>query len=614
MQLANDIAGNVALLAFPAVLWALVYLLAWEHGAFATSIGFGRRAFWLLVPGALLAGLVLLPITPVANDWLAVSFAGALFPILVACFAFGRFAPPARRSLVLYLALLIGESAGLLLLVIYLPSAPVQLVGIVALAAALPVAVGLTALGTHREPLGRVAVVIGLTSGVIVSTFLASTAIPGVGISETFPIYLLPPIGAGVIAALGAGRLFPGTEALALPVAYVSATFGVLVGADVLRQPPLYVAGTPAGLYAIGGAGVFDLVYLSGLLALGAGYLVHRSLGRGFAPVGPPTPESTPTPVGRLGRAFREGAAGRIDESLWDSATAGRQAAEQARHLLGRPDPPAERPWQGLPVPGWVVSDQANLDSVARAGSTDGREGFRGFLTARWLVLLGRELGRRRFGSVWARSAAFGIDLLVVTVPAALGWAYFLRSTPGSLDALTTNVAFNASVYGFAAIAFLYFALAEGLGGRTVGKAALGLSVRDRRLERPALSVSVLRNASKLPTLTVLGVGLAIGLLLLVKSGGGTNLTAGSGLLVSVGLVDFLGVLAFVVGGVGLLGALGLLCIALTSERQRFGDLIAGTWVVRTTSPGEDPGVVVASPVTPVPFPSPPEKGGGRSG
>ncbi len=82
------------------------------------------------------------------------------------------------------------------------------------------------------------------------------------------------------MAAVVAPLVLRGEEALALPAAFVAGTFGVLVGADVLRQPPLYPSSSP-GLYIIGGAGVFDLVYLSGLLALATAFAAHRLLGRG---------------------------------------------------------------------------------------------------------------------------------------------------------------------------------------------------------------------------------------------------------------------------------------------------------------------------------------------
>jgi uncharacterized RDD family membrane protein YckC len=583
VQLANDIAGNVTLLVFPAVLWALLYLLAWEHGAFAESLGLGRRAFWLLLPGALLATLVLLPIAPISNDWLAISYAGALFPLFVGGLAFGRFAPPAARTLPTFVALLAVETTALLVLVILDPHGSLESVGVVGIAAAVPLAAGLGAVVAPEAKLGRVAVLLGLTSGVLVFTFFASSAIPGVGIEESFPAYLLAPVGAGLVAVAIADRVFPRAEALALPAAFFAATVGVLVGADALRQPPLYGSG-PAGLYAVGGAGVLDLVYLSGLLALSAAYVGHRLVGRGLDPVPGTAPPPGGTPLGRLARALRAGVAGRIGEALEESSAASHAAAGQARELLEVPEAPAHRPWEGLPVPGWVVSDQANLDAAARSGSTDGREGFRGYLTARWLVLIGRELSARRYATVGARTGAFALDLVVVTAPAVALWSYLLLTVPGTLNDLATSVGYNAAIYAYAGLAFLYFAVLEAARGRTVGKWLLGIEVRDRALERPSFLSSLVRNASKLPTLSVLGLGLGVGLLLLFKAGSTAGLSV-AGLALPVGLFDFVAILAFVIGGVGLFGAVGLLVIVMSSERQRFGDLVAGTWVVRAAKP-----------------------------
>ncbi|HXW67127.1 MAG TPA: RDD family protein [Thermoplasmata archaeon] len=582
VQLAFDISGDVALLAIPALLWALLYVLGWQHNAFAESVGFGRRTFWLLVAGGLLGTIVLLPIAPIANDWLAISYPGAVFPLLVAALAFGRVAPPLRRTLPALLAFVAVEIVVLLALVVFVPPSTTQLVLVLAAAAATPLAAGLASAGAPGRSLGRIATVLALFSGVVVVTFLSSTAIPGVGIEESFPAYLVGPVAAGFVAVAVAHRAFPGAEALALPAAYIASTFGVIVGADVLRQPPLYGTG-PSGLYAIGGAGIFDLVYLSGLLGLAGAFLAHRLSGRGYAPVGP-VGEPAPTPLGRLARAMRSGVRGSISESIVDSSLAGREAAAQAHRLLGLPPAPADRPWQGLPVPGWIVADQANLDAAARSGSTDGREGYRAFLTARWLVLVGRELGLRRFASIGARIAAFVIDLAIVTLPAAALWVAIVLASPGSLDSIAANLGFNAAVYGYAAIAFLYFVLLEYGAGATLGKRLLRLGVRDRHLERPSFSSALVRNVSKLPTLTILGVGLAVGLLLLLKTGAAATPGFTGGLAIAAGLLEFLAVLAVVLGGIGLFGAIGVLVIGLTPERQRFGDLVAGTWVVRTAT------------------------------
>ncbi len=602
-DLANDISADVASLALPALLWALLYQLGWEHPAFAESLGFGRRTFWLLVAGGFLGSLVLLPLTPISTDWLAISFPGALFPLLVVGFGLAAIAS-ARRTIPPFVILLGVEAAVDLGIVVLVGSSIGELLGVLTVAIVVPVLALAFATPSGGSLPRSTGAVLALTSGVLVVTFVTSTAIPGVGIEETFPAYLIGPFVAGFVAAIAASVYLPGREALALPAAYIAGTLGVLVGADVLREPPLYGSG-PSGLYAIGGAGVFDLVYLSGLLAFGGAYLGHRLLRRGFRPVDGGPVESPPTPLGRLSRSFREGVRGEIPASMQDAAAATHEAAAQAHELLGIPAAPDGRPWQGLPVPGWVISDQANLDSAARSGSTDGREGLRAYLTARWLVLIGREFGLRRFGSVGARMMAFFVDLLVVTVPAVLLFWALLLATPGSIDAAASSLAYNAAAYGYAALAFLYFAVLESVAGTTVGKWLLGLAVRDRHLARPSFEAGVVRNLPILPSLSILGIGLAVGMLLLVKTGGAVVVSFVGGIPVSAGLIDFLIVLTVIVAAVGLLGLIGVLGISVTPERQRFGDLVAGTWVIATAPAAPPPGAVGS----PAPAPVPPAAG-----
>ena len=618
VALASDILAAAVSLAVPAALWGFLFLLAWGPRDFARSIGFGRPAFWLLLPGALLATFALLPFAAIGPDYLAISFGGALFPLIVGVLAVRRAAPPLGRTLGRYLVYLAVESGVLLALV--LPVAhpiglrvadaighsvgrvlghAVALGGAAAYAvtfAPAVVVVPAVAFAIARRssrPGGSdpgsarsdraIALLIALSSAVLYLTFLGSSAQAGVGIVEPFPIYLIAPLGAGFAAGYAAAWAFPREEGFALPVAYLAATFGVLVGADVLWQPPLYGSG-PAGLYSIGGAGVFDLVYLSGLLALAAAYFIHRANGTPLTPIGPPLAPSPPSPDGRLARAFRDGVRGQLSASIEGSARAGHEAAERARRLLGVGDRAEERPWEGLPVPGWVVADQANLDAVARAGSTDGREGFRSWLTARWLVLVGRELGQRRFPPVRARAVGFAIDLVIVTVPAVLVWLGVAAATPGSLDTLLASVPYNAAIYGFVAFAFLYRVLSEALTGTSWGKRVEGLVVRSRDLERPSLLTSLVRNVSVLPFLTVLGVGGAVAVAVGWKAGAAGNVSVAA-LAFPGGPLAVVGIVAFLLGGLGLLGAIGVLVVVLTPERQRLGDVLAGTWILRRAIP-----------------------------
>lgn len=81
-----------------------------------------------------------------------------------------------------------------------------------------------------------------------------SRVIPGKGIA--LPIFIPP-----LFAALFAFFLAPEEPAL---VAFVAGTLGVLLGADILRLPQAMRRG---GMLSIGGAGVFDGIFLVGIVA-----------------------------------------------------------------------------------------------------------------------------------------------------------------------------------------------------------------------------------------------------------------------------------------------------------------------------------------------------------
>jgi len=71
---------------------------------------------------------------------------------------------------------------------------------------------------------------------------------------------LIPPI----IAALGAYLLCP--PYLRAPSAYIASTLGILIGADLLKLGEITKLGAPVA--SIGGAGTFDAIFLSGIIAV----------------------------------------------------------------------------------------------------------------------------------------------------------------------------------------------------------------------------------------------------------------------------------------------------------------------------------------------------------
>ncbi len=80
--------------------------------------------------------------------------------------------------------------------------------------------------------------------------------IPGLGIG--MPL-LLPPLAAALVALLL-------DSAHSAPLAYVGGTLGVLLGADVLHLKDVRRLGAPVA--SIGGAGTFDGIFLTGIVAV----------------------------------------------------------------------------------------------------------------------------------------------------------------------------------------------------------------------------------------------------------------------------------------------------------------------------------------------------------
>jgi len=83
-----------------------------------------------------------------------------------------------------------------------------------------------------------------------------ATPVPGVGISV--PTIAPPLLAAGVALLL--------SRRLAAPIAYIGGSLGVLIGADLLNLGQLRSLGAPVA--SIGGAGTFDGIFLTGVIAV----------------------------------------------------------------------------------------------------------------------------------------------------------------------------------------------------------------------------------------------------------------------------------------------------------------------------------------------------------
>lgn len=117
-----------------------------------------------------------------------------------------------------------------------------------------PVAFSLYLLVNFPVPIGAVLL---CALGVAAIAYAISRPIRGLGIG--MPILIAPIAAAILAAAIGSDD----TRAL---LAYVGGTVGVLIGADLMRLKDIRRLGTP--IASIGGAGSFDGIFITGLLAV----------------------------------------------------------------------------------------------------------------------------------------------------------------------------------------------------------------------------------------------------------------------------------------------------------------------------------------------------------
>lgn len=118
--------------------------------------------------------------------------------------------------------------------------------------AVIPTLLSLSLLITHRL------YVQGLAGVTVVTVIVHALAQPVQGVGIAIPVFL-PPIVAAGTALLLSRRLAP-------PLAYISGSLGTLIGADLLNLGQMHSLAAP--IASIGGAGTFDGVFLTGLLAV----------------------------------------------------------------------------------------------------------------------------------------------------------------------------------------------------------------------------------------------------------------------------------------------------------------------------------------------------------
>jgi uncharacterized membrane protein len=120
--------------------------------------------------------------------------------------------------------------------------------------AIVPVLISLYLLVHQPEMLGRAMVAV-----LVVALVVNRTARPIRGLGIATPMFIPP-----IVAAL-AGYIVGGHQ-FAAPVAYIGGVLGTLIGADIMNIGKLTDLGAP--IASIGGAGTFDGIFLTGIVAV----------------------------------------------------------------------------------------------------------------------------------------------------------------------------------------------------------------------------------------------------------------------------------------------------------------------------------------------------------
>ena len=169
-----------------------------------------------------------------------------VLPVRILAYAYRKIGVRPRYMFLILLATLLGQFVNIPLFSLGRTLVAVNVGG-----ALLPILLSLY-LFFHLPLRGRM-----LIGTAIVTVIVHSLAriVPGAGIAVP---WLVPPLTAAAVGLLLSFRQAP-------PVAYVAGSMGTLIGADLLNLHRIAEIGVP--FVSIGGAGTFDAVFLTGIIA-----------------------------------------------------------------------------------------------------------------------------------------------------------------------------------------------------------------------------------------------------------------------------------------------------------------------------------------------------------
>lgn len=360
-----------------------------------------------------------------------------------------------------------------------------------------------------------------------ITTFLITKYIPDLGISAEFPYYLYP-----TLLGVGFAIVVYGIDTIqAAPFAYATTTLGNLIGADLYHLPELFVGKGFVG--SVGGAGIFDLVFISGLLAMCIVFLFSpfnlRNLPRKFS--------QNELFKRKIRKSLYESDLylfyGRFYDSIQSSFNAVVEKINSIGIKYGIKD--YEQTLNFIRVD-YIIRYNFDMLKKEMENKTIGYdEAIRAKMARDYLINYLNEREKEIYAFTHHRIFAFLIDFSII-----IGIMLGLLSLGHYLDIYKIEeiISFK-SIWTFAwiwwawTIQMLYFTIFEGFFGQTPGKKILGIAILNNDLTKVEFIGAFTRNA-----------------------------------------VRFLDIILFFY-------MISIILIATTDKRVRLGDMVANTVVVR---------------------------------
>ncbi|UCG70735.1 MAG: RDD family protein [Thermoplasmata archaeon] len=324
---------------------------------------------------------------------------------------------------------------------------------------------------------------VGAVAIISVITFMSSEFRPPLGIVSEFPYYLFPSF-TGIALAL---IVYKQKITEGIPFAYSTTTFGVLIGADIVRIPQVLIGleeireelDLPIAAGSIGGAGGLDLVFLGGLMAIAPlFFLAPRHIRRAEERITPSMvfDNSLKKTLFNVDSMYEAGNyQGAVEGAL--------RAVDMKIKDLGYKFGINQSPYNTLDmlqVNPYLRNDYWLLENASKYEFKTQNDAYRAILTARYIIRELKKVETKLYATSGQRMVAFLLDSAIIT--GIVISFFYLGGALGvyNLAEILTDqnfIWFIAFIMWLWVAQVVYFTIFEGWKGQSPGKRLVGIKV-----------------------------------------------------------------------------------------------------------------------------------------